>query len=470
MAGRILIVDPVPTNRMVLKAKLALAHYDVSVADGVGQARALADRHMFEAVLVSSALVDLSPDCVLDWMRKTRADKNVATTFIFMQDDTDAAHECGLLTRSLQAGADDVLNRPFSEEVLLARIRNLMRDNAYSRELHLPALQQSLPLVMHNQADEAPVKIVTTHVSSGQSSRFGAQILACIRNLNQAISGPDKVEAVPLSMLTQPDAAPAEPEIVLLVAQDEARDQTLSIMSQMLSRTRMQDVRVIVIFQSPSPDQTARAFDLGAHDVVSLDLPAPNLVARIKIQAQICRIVRRRKRGVREGLRQAMLDPLTGLYNRRYAANRLPELQRECQNSGMDFAVLAFDVDHFKDVNDRYGHTVGDQVLTTLAKTLRLNLREEDLICRTGGEEFLVALPKTSKDQASTTADRLRKAVGGLEIVVKGSLMPLRITVSIGLSVQDGHVPIPDMLEQADRALYQAKARGRNVVAIAAAA
>jgi two-component system cell cycle response regulator len=101
---------------------------------------------------------------------------------------------------------------------------------------------------------------------------------------------------------------------------------------------------------------------------------------------------------------------------------------------------------------------------------LRKNLRDADLICRTGGEEFLVALPKTTKAQASATADRLRQAVGALDISIDGMAKPLRVTVSIGLSVQEGNVPITDMLEQADRALYQAKARGRNVVAIATAA
>jgi len=469
MAGRILIVDPVPTNRMVLKAKLALAHYDVSLADSVQQARKVADTYAFEAVLVSTALVDNTADCVLNWVRTVRRSRGMAATFIFMRDRPNSTATCELLNQCLSAGADDVLSRPFSEEVLLARIRNLMRDHAFNRELHLPAIQRRLPDDELAQSKRAPTNIAYTHVCPNAPSPRSTQLLNNLRDLARSICGVGKIEAVPLSVLTQPDVAQGEPDVALLVAENGATERALSIMSQMRSCARSQDVRVILIIKDPRASQVARAFDLGAHDVAPLDIHPIDLVARIRNQAQVHHNICNRKRVVRESLLQAVTDPLTGLYNRRYAASRLAEMQRECLSSGKNFAILAFDVDHFKEVNDRYGHAVGDAVLTTLAKTLRINLRDGDLICRTGGEEFLVALPNTNKTCATTTANRLRKAVGALDISLKNSPAPLRVTVSIGLSLQDGHMPISEMLEQADRALYQAKARGRNVVAMAAA-
>ncbi|WP_298257610.1 diguanylate cyclase [uncultured Litoreibacter sp.] len=470
MAGRILIIDPLPTNRMVLKAKLSLAHYDVNVADGVDQARELTQTHLFEAILISSALVDFTENCVLTWMTAAQQQSCAASTFIFMHDFAQSDQNPELLEQCLNAGADDVLTRPFTEDVLLARIRNLMRDNAYNRELNLPALQQGLSADDQTPALAPPTHTVIAQVSVTDTPRFSARVSGYLHDLNQCIPPPNHVKSVPLSLITQPDPTTNEPDVVLLVAQNGATERALLVMSQLLSRARMQDVRVIVVLETPSPKQTARAFDMGAHDVLALSAAPSDTATRIQVQANTRFAIRSRKNVVREGLRLAVIDPLTGLYNRRYAASRLQEIQRDCLSARASFAVLAFDVDHFKVVNDRYGHSVGDVVLTTLAETLRKNLRDEDLICRTGGEEFLVALPKTDSLQATATANRLRQLVGAMDIAVEGQSAPLQVTVSVGLSIQNGQVPISDMLEQADRALYQAKARGRNVVAIATAA
>ncbi|RLJ60546.1 response regulator receiver modulated diguanylate cyclase [Litoreibacter meonggei] len=469
MAGRILIVDPVPTNRMVLKVKLSLAHYDVSLADGVQQARAMANARVFDVVLASSVLVDRSADCVLKWMRTARTTKGMATTFIVMRDQPNSTAACKLLRKCLLAGADDVLNRPFAEDVLLARIQNLMRDNAANQELHSPAIQHGLS-IDELKAPPPPANVAIALVGTGTPSQPVTEFITNFHKPARGKPGALNVEHVPLSLLTQPDAAPNEPNVVLLVAETGAAERALSIMSQMRSHARTKDVRVIVIQKNPGTSQLARAFELGAHDAVPLDIPPLDLVARINSQAQIHRSICKRKRVVRDSLLQAITDPLTGLYNRRYAASRLIEMQRDCLATGKNFAILAFDVDHFKGVNDRYGHAMGDAVLTTLAQTLRKNLRDGDLICRTGGEEFLVALPHTNEARARTTANRLRRAVGALDIAVKNSPTPLRVTVSVGLSIQNGHVPIQEMMEQADRALYRAKACGRNLVAIAAAA
>ena len=470
MAGRILIIDPVPTNPIVLKAKLSLAHYDVSLADGVPQARDMADACVFDVVLASSALVDHSAECVLKWMRTASVTKGIATTFIFMRDRPNSTTSCKLVSKCLLAGADDVLNRPFSEDVLLARIRNLMRDNASNLELHLPAIRHGLSMDELEAASTPLANIAIAHVGTGSPSQSVTQFITSIRDHTQSKLAAQNVKHVPLCLLTQPDAAPNEPDVVLLVADGGAAERALSIMSQMRSHSRTQDVRMIVILKEPSASQVARAFELGAHDAVPIDIPPVDLIARISNQAHIYRSICKRKRVVRDSLLQAVTDPLTGLYNRRYAASRLVEMQRDCLATGKNFAILAFDVDHFKGVNDRYGHAVGDAVLTTLAQTLRKNLRDGDLICRTGGEEFLVALPHTNETRARSTANRLRKAVGALDISVSNSPTPLRVTVSIGLSIQDGHMPIPEMMEQADRALYQAKSQGRNLVAMGVAA
>ncbi|WP_281856860.1 diguanylate cyclase [Litoreibacter halocynthiae] len=470
MAGRILIIDPVPTNRMVLKAKLALAHYDVSLADSVQQARKLASTHAFEAVLASTALVNHSADCILEWVRGLRGSSGSATTFIFMKDRPNSTSARDVLGQCLNAGADDILNRPFSEDVLLARIRNLMRSHALNRELSLPRDHHNVQYETRTAKALPPINIAIAHVNSDTPSHQADRLLGCLEEAFQRSPRTQSIKTIPLTVLTQPDSSPSEPDVVLLVAGRRDPERALSITSQLRSRARTQDLRVVLIAEDLAHFQIAHAFDLGAHDVVPLNIQTSDLVARLRNQGKIHHVIRSKKHSVRESLLQAITDPLTGLYNRRYAASRLVEMQRDCLDTGKHFAILAFDVDHFKNVNDRYGHAIGDAVLTKLADTLRQNLRDGDLICRTGGEEFLVALPHTDLARATTTANRLRNAVGALDITVKNYATPLRVTVSIGLSLQDGKMPIPEMLDQADRALYQAKARGRNVVAMAAAA
>ncbi len=158
--------------------------------------------------------------------------------------------------------------------------------------------------------------------------------------------------------------------------------------------------------------------------------------------------------------RDAQTDPLTGLGNRRSLEFNLSLLQAE----GRAFAAIVLDIDHFKRVNDNHGHEVGDQVLRRLAELMRRCCREGDLLCRTGGEEFLMLLPGASLEVATVVAERLRVTVQDTPVQPVGA-----VTVSLGVARWDGEAgsePV-EALSQADRALYQAKQRGRNRVCAA---
>ncbi|MEJ2694588.1 MAG: diguanylate cyclase, partial [Candidatus Thiodiazotropha sp.] len=165
--------------------------------------------------------------------------------------------------------------------------------------------------------------------------------------------------------------------------------------------------------------------------------------------------------------RQAHIDSLTGLANRgRFMALAEAE-QARAARYGKPFAVLLLDVDHFKSINDLYGHKAGDAVLRELGAILRKTLREVDIIGRIGGEEFAALLPETDAAQAPEVAERLRRAIADSEMPA-GDGEPLHITVSIGVVVSTEHASYIDkLLSQADIALYQAKNNGRNRVSVA---
>jgi two-component system cell cycle response regulator len=172
------------------------------------------------------------------------------------------------------------------------------------------------------------------------------------------------------------------------------------------------------------------------------------------------------RRQLSDGILQAMTDPLTGLYNRRYALNRLSAIAEASVAGGKPFAVMVLDLDHFKRVNDAFGHAAGDAVLVEVAKRVAAGMRARDFVARLGGEEFIVVLPETSVEAARSTAERLRRVVEATEFVLPGADAPLSLTVSIGVALGggSGRTSADALVGLADTALYSAKAEGRNKV------
>ena len=170
---------------------------------------------------------------------------------------------------------------------------------------------------------------------------------------------------------------------------------------------------------------------------------------------------------LQQGLReQALRDPLTGLFNRRHLDDILPRILSHMLALHRDVAVLMIDADHFKRINDNYGHPCGDAVLTALAAHLSDAFRSGDVVCRYGGEEFFVLLPGASLDAAYAKAQQLCCEVRALPIVALGQ--PLSITLSVGLALSPLHgVDAVSVVRAADAALYRAKKEGRDRVCVA---
>jgi diguanylate cyclase (GGDEF)-like protein len=161
-------------------------------------------------------------------------------------------------------------------------------------------------------------------------------------------------------------------------------------------------------------------------------------------------------------------DYLTGLYNRRYLFDFLDKELNRAQRYGVRFSIMIFDIDFFKKINDTYGHQSGDLVLKAISEKATAMIRNTDLLARYGGEEFVVVMPQTETHGAGTIAERLRKAIEGMDIPVDGQTV--KITVSVGVATyvsQSEKLTIEEFIDKADKALYEAKTSGRNKVVIA---
>ena len=162
----------------------------------------------------------------------------------------------------------------------------------------------------------------------------------------------------------------------------------------------------------------------------------------------------------------AAIDPLTGLYNRRqFETLARAELAR-CQRYVRPCSFLMIDVDHFKLVNDTFGHEMGDWVLKMVANTLTAARRDADVVARFGGEEFVIMLPETTRDAAAMVAERIRSMVAASALAVGDSRLSLTISVGVGETMA-GLPGVEAVLRDADQALYDAKANGRNIVCVA---
>ncbi len=167
-----------------------------------------------------------------------------------------------------------------------------------------------------------------------------------------------------------------------------------------------------------------------------------------------------------------LADGLTGVNNRRYFEQRLPEEIARAQRSGSPLSCLLIDIDHFKRLNDSFGHGVGDQALRRVAKLIRASLRRSEVLARYGGEEFSVLLPQTNADAAVLIAERLRHEVASTRFTFEGG-HSISITVSIGVATHDPALDYPRanslgvmLVQAADRGLYRAKGDGRNRVVL----
>ena len=189
-----------------------------------------------------------------------------------------------------------------------------------------------------------------------------------------------------------------------------------------------------------------------------------NIAGAVEVFSDNTRLYSTRRK-LREAEKDANLDPLTGTFNRRYAEKalfiKLEEMEKlELQPLGL----LFLDIDHFKRVNDTYGHETGDRVLKMIAETLRNILRREDILCRWGGEEFIVAIPSTSLEELEEVGERIRRVVSSCSLhVPSGSLS---VTLSIGGVLAERGETLESIIDRADRLMYLSKRRGRNLLSL----
>ncbi len=216
----------------------------------------------------------------------------------------------------------------------------------------------------------------------------------------------------------------------------------------------------------PNESELVRIIEAGVVDVVTKPIVGVIFVAKIRAICDRSRAQRELRTRLRYALENAAVDPLTGLFNRRYFERRLREETAHAKRHKRPFALIMIDLDHFKLVNDTFGHEDGDRLLCHVAAIVTASLREDDLACRYGGEELLLLLRATDGLAARVVANRLRTALASKPVALDGGRESRNVTFSAGVAAADERNAFnaEDIVGRADAAMYRAKRGGRNRV------
>lgn len=461
MSGRILIIDSVATNRVILKVKLLSAQYEVSAVTSISQAEALMPSDRPDLIVIN--LGDTSEDRH-GFCKALRNDYSTGDIALL---GVGTANTPAARLAALDAGVKDILPHPIDETFLLARVRSMLRQKNQHSEIWVrDSAGRALGFEEESQAFDVPIR---AHILTSSTAMYPEFVRSVSR-----LYAPN-TQILPLDRHVPLNEQGIAPDIYVIdaTAMTDPHETLFRLTADLRSRSQTRLATQLVVVPPGAKEVAAIALDVGADDVVMANVAEEELQMRCKLLHEQKRKYDKFHSQVKDGLMAAVKDPLTGLFNRRYADPYLKALAEKSQQSNQEFAVMMIDIDHFKSVNDTHGHPVGDAILVGMAKRLQDNLRGIDLIARIGGEEFLVALPNTPRNIAESTADRLRTVVNETPFQIDQLDAPLSISVSIGVAIggtqDDAGLPDMDsMCLMADTALYAAKSAGRNQVSVAA--
>lgn len=455
MQGKLLVVDDIATNRIILKVLLNDACYEVIQADSGAAAIELARAEKPDLILLDLMMIDMDGVEVCEILK---ADPQTAAIPIIV---VTAARDVSEKVRALEGGADEFLSKPLDEVTLLARVRNLLRASDTDKELALrDTTRRALGADHELNNDTPPGKISLIASSREEALKWKNRLTGLVQSELRVMTRAEALGA----------ARPEDvPDLFIIAADMGHPGSGLRLLSDLRARGASRNSAVIIAVPEGARDSAAMALDLGANDLVTLPFEPREMALRIATQLNRKYQADRLRNSVKDGLRMAMTDPLTGLFNRRYALPHLDHILERSRSTGRSCAVMMLDLDRFKTINDRHGHATGDVVLYEVAQLLTRNLRPVDLVARIGGEEFLIALPEADLELAEIAAERLRRAINDHPILLPGGKGSLTISASIGLALSEATQDTSDvLLHRADKALYNAKSDGRNKVIIAA--
>lgn len=458
MSGRILVVDDIEANVRLLEARLMAEYFQVLTAYNGRDALEICANGECDVVLLDVMMPEMDG---FEVCRRLKADPRTMHLPVVMVTALDQVED---RVQGLNAGADDFLTKPVNDLALVTRVKSLVRLKMLTDELRLRAttgqeisVQELMAQSLRNaESEKAKILVVDDKPSSYE------RIVKYLSAENRITLVSDPREALLKAADNDFDAA--------IISLSLADMDALRLCAQLKSLEKTRMLPLLIVSEIDQEQKVIQALDMGINDYVRRPVDRNELLARVRTQVRRKRFNLLLRDSVQQTIEMAVTDSLTGLNNRRYLDSHLPGMIEKAQERNSPLSLIICDIDHFKQVNDNHGHDVGDEVIAEFARRIKKNVRNIDLACRFGGEEFVVAMPETDIKTARIVAERIRNEISMHPFVVDQGGKQLAVTVSLGVASLEAPDDTPEsLLKRADNGLYQAKRGGRNMVVYEAA-
>ena len=455
MSARALVVDDIAANVRLLEAKLLVEYYEVLTANDGATVLEIVAESMPDIVLLDVMMPGMEGFEVCQ-----RIKENPATVYIPAVMVTALSEVSGRV-KGLEAGADAFLTKPVNDLALFARIRSLVRlkraiDEWRAREFTFTQFGLNNTIAPED-TDPSMLQVLLVADEYGPSQR----IVDTLSEEGYSVEHSTSIDDATIKAL--------DGDFHLILVDDRVGgNDVLRFCSQLRSSGVTRHSPILIMLDDGDTERLAKVLDLGVNDYLVRPVNKNELTARAKTQMRRKQFEDNLSQQYEKSLTVAVTDSLTGLYNRRYLETYFEELSSDLRGGGKPTSLLIMDVDHFKAVNDDYGHAAGDEVLRGLAQRVLSGIRGFDTAIRLGGEEFVMLMPNVDGGSAVIAANRLREMIDVTPFEIDDKGQTLKVTMSIGVATGAAdEIGLNDLLERADQALYTVKNGGPNRVEVA---
>ncbi|NDB83399.1 MAG: PleD family two-component system response regulator [Alphaproteobacteria bacterium] len=453
MTATILVVDDIEQNIRVLEAKLLVEYYTVMSATSGSQALDILSKEKIDIILLDGMMPGMDG---FETCKKIKSNPETMQIPVIM---VTALSDIEDRVKGLESGADEFLTKPVNDHALLARVRSLSRIKSMIDELRLRN-QTSADLggnivEISDSFEDCKILIIDDDIVQAKNLIRSLKKLTDQVNL---ISNPNEINTI--QQYNTPDS-------IIISCQLTSAD-PLRIVVNLRVKEELRYTSFVLMTEDHDIEVVSKGVDLGVSDYFAYPVDENELLARMKTQLKRKKYQDSLRDGLDKTMSLSIKDSLSGLYNRRYFDIHIERIIEKAKKESKSMALLMFDIDHFKEVNDLYGHQAGDIVIQDVAMIIKKILRITDLVARYGGEEFVAILYDVSTQQSLEIAERIRESVERHEFKIQERLKPLSKTISIGIChlIEIAGESSITMLKKADEALYESKETGRNKVSI----
>ncbi|AIF81088.1 response regulator receiver modulated diguanylate cyclase [endosymbiont of Acanthamoeba sp. UWC8] len=451
MTAKILVVDDIVFNVKLLETKLKQEYYEVFVANNGVEAVKKAKELNPDIILMDVMMPEM------DGIEATKIIKNDPNTMHIPIIIVTALNAQEDKVNGLSAGADDFLTKPINDHALITRIKSLLRLKFMMDELrarHVTSNQlgvgEEIIIDESNKIEGAKVILVDDDVAQAKKIK---------EKLNSAGISVDIVteEQETLSLAEKNNYG------LFIISTQLIDSDGLRLCSHIKNHDKLRGIPILIIVEEADEKTLTKGLEMGVNDYLLYPVESNELLARTSTQIKRKNYQDALRENYIHNLSLSVIDQLTNLYNRRYFDIHIKNLVTNAASTGKSLSLIMLDIDHFKNINDTYGHQAGDIIIQEVARRILLGVRPTDLSARYGGEEFVVILPDTKLEDAIKVSERIRQSVEMYPLTTVDS-SEIKCTISLGVSALSSDDSPENLLKRADQCLYKAKEGGRNRV------